>query len=211
MFDELKFPQLQAAVTKMLDDPNDLTDIYEYGLYEGVSLEKLYELLLKYGLPYGNIYAIDSFQGLPSEDSSYEVFPKFKEGSYKSKKSVIELSHYFQRNNIFIIKRWFKDLNKQDVIDFNMKPAKFIHIDCDLYISTKEALSFMFKNKLIVKGSLIAYDEFRSTEKLSGEELAHKLIMNTYNCVCDEVWRFVYRDKTNGQMIVQKLFEVISL
>ena len=46
------------------------------------------------------------------------------------------------------------------VQELGMKPAAYIDIDCDLYISSKQALAYMFEQKLAVPGTLIGYDDF---------------------------------------------------
>ena len=35
-----------------------------------------------------------------------------------------------------------------------------MEIDCDLYVSSVQALDFMFRNRLIVSGTLIGYDDW---------------------------------------------------
>jgi hypothetical protein len=96
-----------------------------------------------------------------------------------------------------------------------MGPALLVHIDCDLYASTLDAFKFLLKNKLIVKGTLVAYDEFQSTnDPLSGgESKAHleffqpSLWNGGMDCI--EIWHNIYYDKDTGQSIRQSLFEVI--
>lgn len=58
----------------------------------------------------------------------------------------------------------FYETSLRDEIAKDMKPAFYVDVDCDLYSSTVEALDFMFRNKLIVKGTILGFDDWGGTE-----------------------------------------------
>jgi len=59
--------------------------------------------------------------------------------------------------NVQLVQGWFNQTIPQWQIT-NTGPVKFIHIDCDLYSSTKTVLDCL--NSQIVPGTVIAFDEF---------------------------------------------------
>jgi Macrocin-O-methyltransferase (TylF) len=104
------------------------------------------------------VYGFDSFEGLPEQWNF--AYPK---GTFSLK------SEYKDENfvplqimgNVTLYKGWFSDtlpLFKQEVMDkAKEKRCAFIHIDCDLYSSTK--CIFDTIGKYIVSGTVIEFDE----------------------------------------------------
>ena len=72
-----------------------------------------------------------------------------------------------------------KSLTPELVRERNMKPALFVEIDCDLYVSTIQALDWMLREKLIVVGTLIGYDDFHAGGS-GGERQAHHEMVKKY-------------------------------
>jgi hypothetical protein len=70
-----------------------------------------------------------------------------------------------------------------------MKPAQYIDIDCDLYVSTKDALGWAFRAGIAVPGTLIGYDDWwvlpcsdgTSRPLEVGEGLAHREIADRFD------------------------------
>ena len=52
----------------------------------------------------------------------------------------------------------------------NPKPAFWVDLDVDLYISTVQVLDFMFKNHLIVPTTLVSFDDWGATKEFEGGE-----------------------------------------
>ncbi len=77
----------------------------------------------------------------------------------------------------------------------------------------KDAIEWMIQNDLLVKDTLLAYDEFISTNNplLGGESKAHYDIMKKYNIVSKEIWHSEYTDKSTQKDITQSVFRIISL
>jgi len=123
----------------------------EFGVREGRSL---HWLINKY--PTQIIHAFDSWQGLPEE---------WDNGTGKVADMSCEPPAV--PTHIQLHKGWFKDTLptwKQN----NKGPIAFLHMDADIYSSTKEVL--MSLNNQIVTGTIITFDEFcnfRLSRKMS--------------------------------------------
>lgn len=120
--------------------------ILEFGVFEGTTIniiaEKFYNEI---------VWGFDSFEGLPEDwvtiNSEKIKFPK---GHFK-----LEVLPKV-KNNVKLIKGWFNETIPKWKKN-NKKSIKLLHIDCDLYSSTKDVL-FML-NDLIVSETLIIFDE----------------------------------------------------
>jgi hypothetical protein len=56
------------------------------------------------------------------------------------------------------------------------KPAFFVDLNCDLYVSTFQALSWMLQHRLLRPGSILSYDDWFNTPFGHGESRAHQEI-----------------------------------
>jgi len=177
---------------EMKDKANQL-DAYEFGVYRGESTQLIDNMFYGFQFPIKNIYGFDSFEGLPSEMAGVERFYLFTEGFFRDVGDRI----YPLRPNGMYIKCWFNQLTSEHVGLYKMKPAAFVHIDGDLYISCVDSLKFLFENNLIVPGTVIAFDEFKSTSTLEsgGESLAWKEATEKYKIESVEFFRNIYFDQ----------------
>lgn len=123
----------------------------EFGVREGRSLNWL---INEY--PQQVIHAFDSWQGLPED---------WNHGTGKVADMSCEPPEV--PAHIQLHKGWFKDtLPKWKLI--NTGPIAFLHMDADIYSSTKEVLLTL--DKQIVPGTIITFDElcnFRLSGKMS--------------------------------------------
>jgi hypothetical protein len=97
------------------------------------------------------------------------------------------LKQYPRGDRVEIVKGFFdKTLTPELISHLKLKPALFIDIDADLYVSTKQLLEFMTRNHLIVPGTILYYDDWGGIpEYTGGESLAHKEWVEKYRLVCD--------------------------
>lgn len=210
-----KYSQIDAAFVYAREHPrsNHLTDTYEFGIYKGESLKKICSYLKNINLVGSFVWGFDSFEGLGKEAPGMEVFEKFSEGSYKfdlEENPVKYIKNKIDYKYSIIIKEWFSNLKNHSLVPC-MLPAFLVHIDCDLFSATIDALEFLFSNKIIREGTLIAYDEFKSTKGLAGEERAHLVTFNKYMAEAEEIWHYQYQDKSTGQKIRQSVWEVLKI
>ena len=116
----------------------------------------------------GKLYLYDSFIGLP------EQWNDAKAGHFTCNGKVPA----FNDPRIVIKKGWFKDTLPLDDL------LGFVHIDCDLYSSTKDALAGIN----VAKGTVILFDEFWGIP--GWEENEYKALMEW-----DRPFKFLARDK----------------
>ena len=184
-------------------------DIYQFGVYVGTSLKKIQDCLNEYGVIYGRLRGFDSFQGLPEERKGIPRDEMWYKGQFDM---TVDGSTPFQ-----VAEKILKELDLEadlhvgfyDKLELHkeMLPALFIDIDCDLYVSTMQALSFMAENKLIRPHTIIRYDDWGGTEEYKGgESLAHKRICKKYGIYTKEIMT-----PLNLPPHVVKVFEVINV
>jgi hypothetical protein len=104
----------------------------------------------------GTVYGFDSFEGLPE---------KWRDGFDKgmfSRKGNLPIVN----NNVKLIKGWFSDTLIPFIKTHNKK-VTFIHLDADLYSSTKYILDVL-KN-YIDDGCIIVFDELVNYPGFDGE------------------------------------------
>jgi len=156
-------------------------DIYEFGVFGGKSLRCMIQQLQENHIKYNKIYGFDSFEGLPEEDSNFtQTIVTFVPGSYNAqnlyqsnKENTIKKVYNYTYNIPILIPGWFSDvLNSELIKQYNMQPASYINVDCDLYISAQTVLDWIFKNNLWQHGTILRYDDWFS-EVISGDEKAH--------------------------------------
>lgn len=116
----------------------------EFGVHKGETLSFVANRIDKV------IYGFDSFEGLPSD-----WFLGVNKGFFSLQGQLPQL--VISQNNHRLIKGWFNET----LPDFAAQvegPAAFIHIDCDLYESTKAIFDRLADR--IVNGTVIVFDEY---------------------------------------------------
>lgn len=124
-------------------------DWAEFGVYKGVSAKYLLRYLKN------NLYLFDSFEGLP-EDWKFKdgrIWNDRKKGYFNLKNNIPK----FNNERAIIKKGWFKETIPQFVKE-HKNPLGLIHIDCDIYSSTKDIFDNL--NPLIIPGTIIVFDEY---------------------------------------------------
>jgi hypothetical protein len=117
----------------------------EFGVKDGKTIKMLCQ---KNAFKNKIIYGFDSFEGLPEDWAGTRV----KKGRLTRKGVIPKLP-----KNIVAIKGWFADTLPEFLNNKNNK-FSFIHIDCDIYKSTKD----IFDNieNFVRKGTVIVFDEY---------------------------------------------------
>lgn len=140
-------------------------DYAEFGVFRGGVAE-----LLAKGNPEKQIYAIDSFEGLPAPHEN----DTHKEGDFKET-DIAGIRRYFAwfHPNVEFIKGFSPDV-------FNAISGKrfaFVHIDVDLYESVWHACDFFYPR--MNKGGIMIFDDYKwmttpGAEKAISEFFADK-------------------------------------
>lgn len=116
----------------------------EFGVFNGESINLLSTI------DRNEWFGFDSFEGLPSD-----YHPWLPQGTFTTHGSVPKV-----RPNVTLIKGLFSESVPAFLEAHSDAPTSFIHVDCDLYSSTLQILSFL--NRRIRDGTIIVFDEFAS-------------------------------------------------
>lgn len=112
----------------------------EFGVYKGDTIKFIANKSNT------TIYGFDSFKGNPKDWRR----------EYRKKKFALKEIPELPKNVQTVI-GWYKD-SLPKFLEIHHEPVSFVHIDCDLYSSTKTVLEGL-RHRLI-KGSIIVFDEF---------------------------------------------------
>lgn len=132
------FDLLRHALTFVKAQPGEL--FCEFGVYRGRTINFIA------GLTEQTLHGFDSFEGLPETWR-----PNFEKGRFR----VANLPAV--RNNVKLYKGWFEN-SLPGFLQEHSQKAAFLHVDCDLYSSTKTI--FTLFQKRIRAGTVIVFDEF---------------------------------------------------
>ena len=167
----------------VLDQTENFVGQYlEFGVYEGDSINFIASIL-----PDKIIYGFDSFEGLP-EDWRYDL----QKGDFGVSGKLPKVNA-----NVRLIKGWFNE-TLPEFVKAHPEPCAFIHVDCDLYSSTKTIFDNL-KNQ-IVSGTVIAFDEyFNYPDWQEGE---YKAFMEL---VAEKNFEFEYLARTDIAQVAVKI------
>lgn len=122
-------------------------------------------------------FAFDSFEGLPAV-TSVDTGGAFSKGEYScSQKDFIHNLEKWGVNSDLVTctKGWYSETLTQETREnLKISKARMIHIDCDLYESTVDVLSFI--TPLIQDGTILIFDDFLhfNANPDLGEQLAFR-------------------------------------
>lgn len=170
-------------------------DLYEFGVFTGRSMKGYVSQLDEAGVQYAHYWGFDSFVGLPDERAtiarstvsasdwqagSFSASEVLKVHTYSSLERTI--LRFVNDSRVNLVRGFYNEsLTRTIAIERQMRPALFVEIDCDLYVSTITALDWMMTNRLIVAGTLLVYNDWRAGGESSGESLAHTEVCAKYN------------------------------
>jgi hypothetical protein len=150
-----------------------LTIVMDKGVPDGLWLEfgvatgKTINLISNYTTEM--VYGFDSFEGLPERWRD-----GFEKGAFNRNGEFPQVNH-----NVVLIKGLFSDTLAPFLKEQNKK-ISFMHIDCDLYSSTKtileETFPYLEKECILVFDELVNYPGFEN-----GELLAFSEFISNYN------------------------------
>lgn len=115
--------------------------ILEFGVYKGETLEYIADNTE------AAVYGFDSFLGLPESWRS-----GFEEGHFKTVPPILD------QQNIKLVVGSFNDSLPKFIQEHSKLNLKMIHIDCDLYSSTRDVLTQL--HPFLQSGVTIVFDEY---------------------------------------------------
>lgn len=168
--------------------------LLEFGVYTGNSLRRFSNFYDNFGIK-KIFFGFDSFKGLPEEKLDSNNPGYWDAGAFSG------VSEEQVKNSLPFVNLksgWFEDtLNQQTLEEIIKHKVGLIHIDCDIYTSTKQVLKWLVTNNLLEDGTIIIYDDWgghydkKVGEFECGEGKAHKEICQEYNLIFDFIGCFV--------------------
>jgi hypothetical protein len=211
-----------------------LKDVYQFGVATGTGLRLIGRKMKETNIPVESYHGFDVFTGMPEEENE-PIFElnwsggPFNELARRGLDSVEGVANALVQEwdaenpgcTLYIYAGLFKHslpfLNEEgkDLLG-RMHPALVVHIDCDLYTSTIEALEFMYSNNLIQAGTMIIYDDWGGTKSWqqahSGESRAHKEMTIKYSVSYHHCYQFgISHPDNNCPENIQRAYIVSSV
>jgi bifunctional DNA-binding transcriptional regulator/antitoxin component of YhaV-PrlF toxin-antitoxin module len=122
---------------------NDKGLFLEFGVYKGASINCLAEIK-----PDVTFYGFDSFHGLPE---SWTVIAKKGAFGVDGRLPAVW-------GNVVLVSGFYEHTLEPFLLEHRHEPISFLHVDCDLYSSTKTILTHGADR--LLAGSVIVFDEF---------------------------------------------------
>lgn len=136
---------------------NEDSIVMELGVFSGETIN-----MIANGFKNHKIYGFDSWQGLPEKWDRNDML--FDKGSFSTNGEYPNVSE-----NVVLIDGWFSETLPNFISNHN-KPIKFMHVDCDIYSSTKDVfdnLKFNIENGcVVVFDELVNYDGYQRDGEL---------------------------------------------
>jgi len=166
-------------------------DVYAFGVAQGQSMRVLHGIF-----PDNKLLGFDGFKGLPKEDVAQKL-EQWYAGNFRAKmaaEKVVESAGgpEFAR----VVMGFFNESLTNDLAKA-MRPAAYVDVDCDLHVSTYDALDWLFAHRIARVGTIIGYDDWwtiacnkhhgsepeTGSPLVSGEGLAHVEMAKKYGVV----------------------------
>lgn len=176
-------------------------DIYEFGVCTASGTCQILKSCTEHNIKFDKFYGFDSFEGLPDEKPGIYRPDIWKKGAFDSadhlhmpREMILphiykETAKYTERPVKFIKGFYADSLTPELSIENKFKPALFISMDVDIYISCIQTWEYLMSCGLIIPGTIIRYDDWGDfshpmwmgkPEGSFGESLAHKEISDKY-------------------------------
>jgi len=132
-------------------------DYLEFGVYRGSSFILAARSAALYGLNAVRYFAFDSFQGLPEAEGKMFAHGEFACSEQTFTRIITKAGVPIDK--VVKVKGWYSDsLTNNIKKKHNLDRAAVVHIDCDLYSSTRDVLAFI--EDIIQIGSIIIFDDW---------------------------------------------------
>ena len=183
----------------------DIGDLYQFGVAGGGTLVQLLRIHNT------TAWGFDTFTGLPPEQKGELSIKDWKPGAFRGNgvlnaSGVHELVARKVRaatgssllpGQLSLLTGTFNETLRPGLArERGMRPAVYVDIDSDLFISAWEALDWLFTERLLLPGSVIGYDDWwtiacasnNTDVEAHGEPRAHLLAARKYQasfrCIC---------------------------
>jgi O-methyltransferase len=178
--------EILILAVQYIDGASVSGGVAEFGTQTGRTAKILAVAMNSFHLHDRVLHLFDSFKGLPK---SSEVCPHIQDGTWApgtlkgitpiSLESLVKPYH----TNTEIYAGWFKE-----TIGLLTGPLALIHVDCDLYESTMDALTLPFHNGWISPGAIVLFDDWNCNKAgiHYGERRAWKELVDRFEINCSD-------------------------
>lgn len=204
-----EIPRLLSEYNSFSEEELLDMDTYQFGVFNGDSMVELAGIFNNLNIKTNCFYGFDVFTGMPKETAE----PIFQEawdpdimpdafnallrlnidtpaGVAASIESNVQ-SVFSSANNFTKVSIVAGLVEETMVTISGFKKAFYVDFDLDIYSPTKYAFDFLAKNNLIVKGTLIGYDDWGGTPHKNfehGESRAHKEVSDEYGIKMTKIY-----------------------
>jgi O-methyltransferase len=134
-------------------------DYLEFGVYRGTSFILAASLAARNGLDAMRFFAFDSFEGLP--ESEGKVFSHGQFACSEETFTQLITKAGVPMDRVEKVKGFYDlSLTSEAKRKYALTRAAIVHIDCDLYSSTKDVLAFI--EDLLQEGTIVIFDDWSS-------------------------------------------------
>lgn len=176
--------RLPEAVTKAFSIANDRglldgADYCEFGIFKGYTFLHAYRVAQRLQVRNMRFFGFDSFEGLPKPsgpDIVTDGHQPFYEGQYACSYDKVH-QELDQRgadwSRMYLIKGFFnKTLASEEVERFDIRHIAVALVDCDLYQSAADVLTFL--NSRLLDGAIVLMDDWKAFggDSEKGQQLA---------------------------------------
>lgn len=152
-------------------------DVLEFGTMTGNSADALAQGIAAFdgkmaGRGLKVLHLFDSFKGMPKSASPADTgAPQIRDGMWAPGTAVDlspaalreRLERVIHRDSLKVHKGWFSD-----TVPIFYEQVSVVHVDCDLYESTMDALHPLFNKGSIMRGAMILFDDWLFNQANSG-------------------------------------------
>ncbi len=189
-----EWQQLMMYSTVIRETADVPGDIAEFGVASGTSLKafaRMNNILNKarfHKQAKKHVWGFDSFEGLPELDREKDLAhtggreeASMKKGGFASQGTLGALEAFCKEHeHVSLVKGWFDDTVPEFIRSNPHMSFSLLHVDCDLYQSTKVVLEHVLKRLNV--GGVILFDEIFH-KKFPGETEAFWEVYNSMNDV----------------------------
>jgi hypothetical protein len=166
-------------------------EVIEFGTMSGRTASVLAAAMASFRHP-GELHLLDSFAGMPEAKSDVDKAAMHVQSGAWAEGTLHGISaaslrekcrRYLPNERIVVHSGWFSETAGK--IDPN-KRFGLLHVDCDLYQSTRDALTPLFAQNMVSEGAVILFDDWncnRASNQLGERrawcELGHEYAIET--------------------------------
>jgi hypothetical protein len=179
-------------------------DVVEYGCYRGGSAFFMGSLAKKF-LPDTNVYALDTFEGMPETDKAIDFHNR---GDFNANfEEVLSAKLNYGLDNVHLIRGLFEETTPK--LLRTAKRFVLSHIDCDTYSSVK--YSYDSCRIHMVDRGYIVFDDSTTSSCIGATEAVEKLVIQRDELLSEQIFpHHVFRALASAPKAVVRFREVVN-